>query len=285
VIGRAFPAVPDSAAGRETAMLPAFLSDVRIKTAPVPRTLDAATADGVLWQAAPGRFLLEVPRVAHFLVEDGRTVIIEPEPGSKAAEVSRFLGMTPLAALLYQRNVLAFHAAAAANSEGAVLLAGDSGAGKSTLLMALLQRGWTMLADELAAVDLDQHGEPRVWPTFPEVRLWQNARERAAKTKPAGNYRNLSMGSQFGSEARPLRAIYWLTVHNADRIEREMLQGMERFRAPGTLTYNSHIADVLLDRVEYMRRAAVIARLAVHRLRRPRGKWIVEELADQVEAA
>jgi hypothetical protein len=290
VTSRALSPVEDSPVWDETTVLPAWLSGTQIKTAVVPRTLPDASANGALWQASPGRFLLHAPAVARFLVDDGRTITIDPAPLAAAADVGRFLRMAPLAALLYQRGILAFHAASAANSKGTILLAGDSGAGKSTLLKALLDRGWTMLADELSAVDLDRGRELRVWPTFPEIRLWknpgQNANETPAAPDPESNWRNLPMRTQFACAPQPLRAIYWLTTHNADQIERETLEGMERFRAPGTMAYNSHIADVLLDRVEYMRSAAILAQaVPIHRLRRPRGEWSVEELADQVEAA
>jgi hypothetical protein len=290
VTSRALSPVEDSPVWDETTVLPAWLSGTQIKTAAVPPVLNAANANGALWQAAPGRFLLHAPAVARFLVDDGRTITIDPAPLAAAADVGRFLRMAPLAALLYQRGILAFHAAAAANSKGAILLAGDSGAGKSTLLKTLLERGWMMLADELSAVDLDRDGELRVWPTFPEIRLWQNTEKilgnRPVAPNSGSNWRNLQMNAQFAHAPQPLRAIYWLTLHNADQIERETVEGMERFRAPGTMAYNSHIADVLLDRMEYMRSAAILAQaVPIHRLRRPRGKWSVEELADQVEAA
>src|SRR5579871_2989591 len=113
---------------------------------------------GVLWQAAKDRFLLEVPSVARYLVEHGRRIAIAPTDGAAQADVVRFLRMAPLAALLYQRGVLVFHAAAATFGDEAVLLAGDSGAGKSALLARLVARGWTMLADDLAIVDCDAAG-------------------------------------------------------------------------------------------------------------------------------
>jgi hypothetical protein len=277
-----WPARPSPVCEEET-QLPAWLSGVQVKTRDIPPTLQGASAKGVLWQAAPRRFLLDAPAVARFLVDAGHTITIDPANQSEAAAVGRLLRMTPLAALLYQRQILAFHAAAAANSHGAILLAGDSGAGKSTLLKALLERGWTMLADELSAVDLDRNGKPRVWPIFPEIRLWQNRKESTSGW--GSNWRHLPTNGQFACAPQPLRAIYWLTMYNADRIERETLEAMERFRAPASLAYNSHIADVLLDRVAYMRNAAVIAQaVPIYRLRRPRGKWTVEELADRVEA-
>ncbi len=270
---------------RDGEMLRLFagLSDVHIQCACVPRLLPAATAEGVLWQAAPSQFLLHVPGVARFLVEFGRSITIEPEPGSSPSERWRFLRMTPLAALLYQRGALAFHAAAA-SSKGAVLLAGDSGAGKSALLMALLERGWTMLADELAFVDLDSLGTAQVAPTFPDIRLWRKSLGNPTSESEhdsASSWRTVSMTDQFPSSPRALRAIVWLTVHNDHQIEIRELDGMERFRSLALLTYNSHIADALLDRAQYLRQAGHIARSCrFWKLCRPRGRDTVAELAD-----
>ena len=135
----------------------------------------------MLWQAERGRFLLDVPGVARYLVSAGALITFDRASNSGDEEVTRFLRMTPLAALFFQRCSLAFHAAAAsppslqkgqAENEGksrAILIAGDSGAGRSTLLAALLQRGWRLLADELAVVEVDEGGHIVVLPSFPEI--------------------------------------------------------------------------------------------------------------------
>ena len=272
-------------------MPPDFLNDISIKTLSVPLMLNGATARGVLWQAAPGRFLLDVPDVARYLVEDGNRIAVEPMPQAGKTEVDRFLRMTPLAALLFQRGITAFHAAAAANGGGAVLLAGDSGSGKSTLLAALLKRGWAMLADDLAPVDLDDEGNPVVLPACREVMLWPDAMEKLgympsfaeASFDNDGGRLALTLPSRYSSAPHPLRAIYWLSVHHKNEIEIKELAGAERFRVLGTLSYNSHIADALLDRTAYFRKAAAISHVApIRRLIRPRGRWSVEELADRV---
>lgn len=273
-------------------MLPRFLIGVEIKTASVPSVLDGATARGALWQAAPGRFLIDVPEVARYLVEDGNIITIEPMPQADKDEVSRFFRMTPLAALLFQRGITAFHAAAAVGPQGAVLLAGDSGSGKSTLLAALLNRGWIMLADDLAMVDLDEQGNPVVIPTCQDILLWPDAMEKMGIAAQQPNHvrrydkgrQSLFMQGRFSSAPQHLRAVYWLSVHNKDEIEIKEVEGAERFGAYGALSHNSHIADALLDRTVYFRNAAAISHAAPRRrLRRPRGRWCVEELADMVE--
>jgi len=109
--------------------LPDFLSDVSISNAAGPLHIKGITSRGVLWEAAPGCLLLNVPGVARYMIKDKKSITIEPQPSASKAEVLRFLRMTPLAALLFQRGILAFHAAAVADTRGAILIAGDSGTG------------------------------------------------------------------------------------------------------------------------------------------------------------
>lgn len=266
-------------------MLTDWLTDVEVQTAPVPPALGGVRASGVLWQAATGRFLLEVPGVARYLVTDGRLVTIEPMRQAEAVDLMRFLRMGPLAALLFQRGMLAFHAAAIANEQGALLIAGDSGAGKSTLLTALLQRGWGLLADDLAVVDLDADGQPMVLPTFPEIVLWREAMERLqiSETPEVCTRRVLSMQTQLISRRQPLRAIYWLSVNHKDELETSGITGIERFKALIALSYNRRIADALLDRTTFLRKAGIIARsVPLRHLRRPHSKWSVKELVEVI---
>jgi hypothetical protein len=274
-----------------------LLRGVHTESAPVPAALEGARARGVLWQAAPARFQLEAPGTARYLVKDGASITIDPVPGSCDQDVVRFLHMTPLAALCFQRGLLAFHAACCApavsispsagsgSAGGAILIAGDSGSGKSTLLAALLQRGWTMLADELTVVQVDAHGQPFALPTTPEIRLWPDAVTRLGladeKTDGAPPQTYRFPETQLADAAIPLGAIYWLSIYHGSEIEVAELQAGERFAALGKLTYNSHIADALLDRVLYLRSGSAIARsVPMRRLRRPRGRWSVAELAD-----
>jgi hypothetical protein len=220
-------------------------------------------------------------------VEGGHSISIEVE---NKREVARFLGMAPLAALLYQQNRLALHAAALADERGAILLGGDSGSGKSTLLAAMLQRGWTMLSDDLTALECEA-GIWKVAPTAPEIRLRRDAANNLGRStrwpvRKQGHCHLISAVSDFAANPQPLHRIYWLNTHNFEGFEFTLLDGTDRFRALGALAYNSHIAAALLDYGKYLREAGSVARsVPVYSLRRPRGRWTVEELADKVEAA
>ena len=319
--------------------LPDFLAGVQLIIGPVPAGLGEGRARGVLWQAASGRFLLEVPAVASYYAAGGEQITIHPCPGVGDKILQCYLGLAPLAALIFQRGWLAFHAAAAAPplegirtegaaqsiaglqtmkraDSGAVLLAGDSGAGKSTLLAALLQRGWRLLADDLAAVGLDGEGRPVVWPIPAEIALWPDAVEKlgivhegasgvtgisgetgvidetgfsdetGASDETGPDPRQFyDFTAQCAEAALPLQAIYWLSVQRGEEIQVEEVQGSERFAAIGPRLYNSHIADALLDRSVYFRLATAITQaVPLRRIRRPEGQWSVEALVEKLEA-
>lgn len=71
------------------------------------------------------------------------------EHGLLAAEMGMNLQMA-----LGQRHYLLLHASSAEKDGKALLMTGESGAGKSTLAALLGERGWRLMGDEFALVDL-----------------------------------------------------------------------------------------------------------------------------------
>ena len=61
--------------------------DGAVVRCPAPvKDLPDAPDSGVLWRAAPGRLLLDIPDVARYLVSDGNLVEINPCGGVEAGE-------------------------------------------------------------------------------------------------------------------------------------------------------------------------------------------------------
>src|SRR5438445_8370283 len=120
--GASFVAVTETAPPPLSAVLPAWLSDVIVEIAPIAPTLAGQTESGVLWRAAPGRFLLDVPDIARYLVAGGRSITVDPRPHAAPGDVVRFMRATALGALCYQRGMAVFHAATAARCGDAVML-------------------------------------------------------------------------------------------------------------------------------------------------------------------
>lgn len=71
--------------------------------------------------------------------------------GLLAAEMGMNLQMA-----LGQRRYLLLHAATVERDGRALMLTGESGAGKSTLAALLGERGWRLMGDEFALIDLDR---------------------------------------------------------------------------------------------------------------------------------
>jgi hypothetical protein len=118
---------------------------------------------------------LEVKDVASFLVSAGRDVVVEPDVHCDAPELREwFLGVV-LGMLCHQRGVFPLHASCVRIAEWAIAFAGRTGSGKSTLAATLAQRGHGLIADDVCAIELAGPGPPHVRPSFPRLRLWDDA--------------------------------------------------------------------------------------------------------------
>ena len=187
---------------------------------------------------------------------------------------------------------MVLRSSAVAVPEGAVLIAGNSGAGKSTLAAALMQRGYRLLSDNFTAVSMNEKGRPVVLPGIPQVILWADALDRlglldlkSVQVRPPLEKYGVPAAGETVSDPVDLHAVYILSEHHKDAIDTELLDGMKSFRAFGSIAYNTRIADALSARDRYFQTAVAAAgSTAVRRIRRPKGPWSIEQLADRVEA-
>jgi hypothetical protein len=278
------------------------LPGVSVRLGPVEARLTGASSSGVLWEACSGRFLLAVPGVGRYLVEDGRTITVDPAEGAEPAEVERFLRGTPLAVAHLQRGTPVLHAATVAHGDwdtGAIVIAGDSSAGKSVLAAALWARGYRVLGDDLAPVAI-QAGAPVALPTAGELVLWPDAIEWLSGTPraraglvdhppvahgPEGQRRRVDVSDRFIAQPCPVQSIWWRGVQSGGDIEVRDLRGAARFDAVAAMASNSRIASALLDRGAYLTLAGSLATsgVPIRKMTRPRGRWCPDELANLVE--
>lgn len=149
--------------------------EVTIRNAPVPFALDDAEMVGPTWQRAGDRFLLRVPDIARFLLEDGRSIAFEAENGADPQDVAVFLSGSVFGVLLHQRNQIVLHASAVLVGGKAVLFCGASGAGKSTLAAALGEHGYPLIADDQCAIEIGDDGIPMIQADGRQLRLWEKS--------------------------------------------------------------------------------------------------------------
>ena len=116
--------------------------------------------------------LLVVADTARYFVANGSRIVVEPLEGASSANIRLFLLGSAFGLLIHQRRMLPLHANAVEIDGTGVAFMGKSGAGKSTLAAWLSDRGYPLLADDVAVIDFD--GEvPTMQPGLPRLRLWE----------------------------------------------------------------------------------------------------------------
>ena len=166
--------------------------------------------------SANGGVLIHVPGVARFFVAEGKQIVIEPLD-LKRDPTPYVLGKC-FGSLLHQRGLLVLHASCVSSGDGAIAFLGHSGRGKSTLAAAFCRRGYSLLSDDVTALECDHDKSFRVLPGYPHVKLTPQSlqrvgsfsKERAAILE-SGKYR-VGHELEFVDEATTLRALCVLVV-------------------------------------------------------------------------
>ena len=223
---------------------PAASVDVTVRFGAVPAALRSIhRREGFPeWEVAPGVFLFRRLGVAHYLVTEGREILVQPL-GRDDCEIGRALAGVVWWALLLQRGIVPLHGSAVAFEEGAGLFLGRSGVGKSSLLGALLRRGHAMLADETVGVapgcsirgasasrlpapssDSRIQALPCLRPQLHAVTL--NALRWRKPPMNEQSYKHLAPVWRFHTSPLPIHALYLLDVHDRNGIEVETVRGI-----------------------------------------------------------
>jgi hypothetical protein len=232
-----------------------------------------------------------VENVARYLVEDGKSITIQPSPGVSDDEIRLFLQSAVLSALLLQRGLLPLHGSAVMMNGRAVILVGHSGNGKSTLAAALMERGYPFIADELCAVEVQENQPPILLPGFPQLFLWADTlrkmgidKQALATVRPGLEKYILPCSHLPDSEPFPLRRVYILAVHNQPSFDLIPLKGVQNIHALIDWTYQvHHVAGMGMSKL-HLKLCALAARyIVVNRIERPEIPFDVESLVNLIQ--
>jgi hypothetical protein len=266
--------------------------DVLMRLGPVAADLDGPVRHGPGYQAAEGRYLLDVPGIARYLVTDGREVRIAPAPGALESGVRVFLLSSVMAALTHQRGLLAMHASTVAFDGGAVLFAGESGAGKSTISAAFHDRGYPIITDDISVVAFDRDGHPMIQPGYRHLRLTADALDHVGAS--LGARRKMALGEQkYGVTVPgaappapvPIRRMFLLTDRPAATISLRPLDGPAKVTAVVRGTYRRRMSVALGRRSAHFALCVAVARrIEIVDVDRPRDLDRLHRLVDALEA-
>ena len=235
--------------------------------------------------------VLNIAEVGVFKVTDGREIVVEPESQATQSEVDAYLLGSVFGALLHQRGVLPLHGNGVVSNGQVYMFCGDSGAGKSTLAAYFQRRGFSLLTDDLCAVD-DTGPRLGVWPGIPRLKLWDDALAHLGQSTEGlapvpwseGKFELPMQGVSFGGPY-PIAAIYHLRQaddQNEAGIHR--VTGLDAVNVVTANIYRRRLADLAGRAPEYLAHSVKIARtVPTFRMNRRWGlEWFREEVTGMI---
>jgi hypothetical protein len=224
----------------------------------------------VTWAAESGCYRIDWPRAFHLTVSGGRDVTVRHTLRFSLRDVTSLLAGPALAALLHQRGRWPLHAAVVARHNRAILLVGSSAAGKSNIAWSLLKRGWSFVADDIAALD----GNP--------VGVWRGPAVVALAEADAGKERVTPPGA-LGEDRTTVALVVVLERRNGP-IQCERLRGTQAVESLCRHVHLAHAAPRLGSAANHLPLAVRIAsEVPVYRIAHPAAAATRQGVVDAVE--
>jgi hypothetical protein len=232
-----------------------------------------------IWSIPPANLLrLDYSDGAQFWVaRDGKSVWAAWPESLSIDDTATYLLGPVLGLILRLRGVTCLHASAIAFGQRAVAFVGAEGAGKSTTAAALAREGFTVISDDIVAVE-EENDRFLVKPAYPYLCLWPESVASlygSADALPAftANYdkRCLSLAREslhFADAPVPLACVYILgerAMNPAPIIE--SLPAQEGLLTLVANTYATNMLDSHMRKREFETLGRLMQRVPVRRIR------------------
>jgi hypothetical protein len=240
-----------------------------------------------------GSHVVRFWRQASFVVSPAiRRITCYPAATTSVETVRQLLLAHVLPLLFADAGAVALHASAVRTPAGVVTFVGETRGGKSTIAAALSARGYPLVADDCAIVELVR-GECLVRPMHVGLRLWPDTMRmfaragRTPKTAVAdeGKARITAhtLGFDVCNRPAPLHRIYLLESARSKRpVTIEPVSRPDAVVALLTSSFQLEMDRPAQVRLAFDRLSTVASRVPVRRLRRPRGLAHLPTLVDRV---
>jgi hypothetical protein len=144
--------------------------DVEIKRAKLDGLFQSLINDEKCFRETESEVSIYRPNIGSILIRQGREIYVDPVPEPDEQLLCQYLMGTILGALLHQREMLVLHGSAIAVDGKAIAFLGPSGSGKSTSAAFLSEKGYSVVTDDVVAIDATG-SKPMVYPSFPQIKL------------------------------------------------------------------------------------------------------------------
>lgn len=170
----------------------------------------------------------------YYLIQNSR-IFVKLKEGYTYETISAWILGYCLSMALLQKEILTIHCSAIATDYGAVMISGTPGAGKSSLAGKLLEKGYKLMADDVAAVRYVDN-ECIVYPAFPFQKLCSNEVEKRNLNKNTLIYINedkdkylVPVNDIFAPHPLKLKAFFYIIKAPVKELTIDKLSGFECF--------------------------------------------------------
>ncbi len=170
----------------------------------------------------------------YYLIEAGQ-ILVKLKEGYTYDTISSWILGYCLSMSLLQKKILTIHCSAMATETGAVLISGTPSAGKSSLAGILLEQGYKLMADDVAAIRF-KDDKCMVYSAYPFQKLCSNEVEKRALDKSRLIYINedkdkylVPVDDIFEPTPHQLKAFFYIIKAPVEELTVKKISGFECF--------------------------------------------------------
>lgn len=170
----------------------------------------------------------------YYLIETSQ-ILVKIKDGYTYDTISSWILGYCLSMAMLQKGFLTVHCSAIAAKSGAVLVSGTPGAGKSSLAGKLLEQGYKLMADDVAAIRF-KDDKCMVYSAYPFQKLCSNEVEKRALDKRQLIYINedkdkylVPVDDIFEPTPHQLKAFFYIIKAPVEELTIKKLSGFECF--------------------------------------------------------
>lgn len=235
-------------------------------------------------------FLYHIPEIAKYYISEGKEIIIEAL-SENLTEVLLFFYSNALAAVLFQRNLIPFHASGVKiNENQIVLFPAPSRTGKSSTAIFLEKKGYPIFSDDTVLLEVIE-GKCYATPSYPIMRLWENSiqasdqyeTEDGYELRPGMNKFGISLGEKFSHQKMEVAALVFLNSHT-DALSVDKLKTKDVFLHLANNVYRKQwIAGMKKQMQQFQLISSISQAIPAYLAHRPKSENSFNAFSDAIE--
>ena len=235
--------------------------------------------------------LYRIPEIANYYIRNGNEIFMEPI-SANITEVLLYFYSSALTAVLYQRNLIPFHASGVKiNEKQIILFSAPSRTGKSTTALFLDKLGCPIFTDDTVVLEVID-GKCFATPSYPIVRLWENTIDQNEKINKEDTYQlrpgiskfGISISDRFTYEKMELAGLVFLNNDKDDNIKIDQLKTKEVFTLlKNNVFRNQWIIGMKKQILQFQLVSSISQCVPAFSAQRPKSKPTFEEFAAIIE--